>query len=426
MFVAICFISAAVATACGILYKQRKDEQSRQDALAKARQDTGWHSAADFHEPADPSLYFRNADGQRLQVAAWLPPGGATEIRAALAFFHGYGASAHHPCPAVAFKGLAAQGIAVVAFDQAGHGHSEGERAHVSDANILVRDAWAFTRACFAGGKNSTVAAAAAAAATATTATATAESNTGSTGSNSSFEETPRIVGFAPDVADRLASVPFFVSGASMGGGVALAWSLEAQTCVSSSGGGAESESAEQQQQQQNPDDAEWLDGRWRGTLLYQPLVAAGKVPPKPVVWLLENIVAPLLPLQEIPSLIEPVNDVEALFLHRKWQQASLIDTWPHSKTGHWGRNMRFSTAVALLNFTRQLERSHMNARFPFIIFHDPEDEIVEAGPSWRMVEGAPSADKTAVRCDNLRHDTFSADPDMMMRESFAWMQTRI
>jgi len=73
-------------------------------------------------------------DGLRLFRRSWLPP----EPRRAIALVHGY---AEH---SGRYEGLGAwlarQGIAVHAYDQRGHGHSQGRRCHVSSFDELVAD----------------------------------------------------------------------------------------------------------------------------------------------------------------------------------------------------------------------------------------------------------------------------------------------
>ena len=72
----------------------------------------------------------------RIHHDSWLPEG---EVRSAVLVLHGY--AEHLGLYAPLARRLTADGHAVHAFDQVGHGRSEGERAVIESWDILVEDA---------------------------------------------------------------------------------------------------------------------------------------------------------------------------------------------------------------------------------------------------------------------------------------------
>jgi len=79
--------------------------------------------------------------------------------------------------------------------------------------------------------------------------------------------------------AAQLASVPFFVSGQSLGGGLSIAFGLRVQSAT------------------ENPPMWKHL---FAGEVLTAPLVTAGKIPAAPVLFLLRHVFAPLLKKREV------------------------------------------------------------------------------------------------------------------------------
>lgn len=103
----------------------------------------------------------------------------------------------------------------------------------------------------------------------------------------------------------------------------------------------------------------------------------------------------------------------------------ALMDRWGYPGGIGWNRNMRFATGLGLLDFTLQLERTHMDVAFPFIIFHDPADQIVMYGPSERLANESPSSDRTLVPLPGVCHDIMSAEPMAVAERVIPWLLSR-
>ena len=258
-------------------------------------------------------------------------------------------------------------GVAVLAFDQQGHGYSQGERCCIQHIQHLIDDTHQFARLVRVEG-------------------------------NSAAE---RALGLgSPEVLSQLRKVPFFLSGESMGGGLAIATALH------------------------------WHDSPEKvecdGLLLIAPLVKAEEVPPVPVVAFLRYSIAPLFPKALVPGLIEPVGNPALLWVDEKWQDSMHVDKDGQPGALAWGKNMRFVTALALLDFTIFLTEHNHKVALPFLILHDPNDGIVSFEPSERLGREAVAADKSVVPMPGGRHDLITNDPDGVKQEWVRWIDLHV
>ncbi len=90
---------------------------------------------------------FRTSDGLTLYTQHWLPPaeveGANSGVRACVVLAHGY--AEHSSRYTRVAERLTERGYAVYAYDQRGHGKSEGERANVNVFREFVMDLGDFT-----------------------------------------------------------------------------------------------------------------------------------------------------------------------------------------------------------------------------------------------------------------------------------------
>lgn len=227
-------------------YRETPNAEYRE---AAARQ--GWTDATDFNEPHDPDCFFVNEDGLRLCIGRWLPPQ-PQDVRACVVYIHGYGH--HFHTLGDYFKRLAESGIAVVALDQAGHGYSEGVRCYVPSIEPFLRDIWQLVDVMHGG----------------------VAENLDGEGRKFSFNLPD---GQKDAFAQKMAEVPFFINGQSMGGGLSIAFGHRLQSTTD------------------NPPAWKKL---FAGAALTAPLVTAGKVPAAPVLFALRHILAPLFKTSEV------------------------------------------------------------------------------------------------------------------------------
>ena len=124
------------------------------------------------------------------------------------------------------------------------------------------------------------------------------------------------------------------------------------------------------------------------------------------------------------------------------------LDTHGEPDAIGWNTQMRFGTGVGLLDFCLQLQvtltltltltltypeliapwhqEKALTAEFPFLILHDPEDQIVHFGPSERLEAEAPSRDKQLIRMSGSKHDLISEEPEDVKERFTAWMLARV
>jgi len=134
--------------------------------------------------------FWTNRRGHKLYARAWLHSS-QMETKGVFAFAHGYSYNMSSPGREDFGNALAAQGFAVVGYDQQGHGYSEGEHVYIETFESLVEDYLEFLSTLL-------------------------DSSAHDLG-----ESQPGLVGLVPSGFD-LGRLPLFLAGESMGGAMAL------------------------------------------------------------------------------------------------------------------------------------------------------------------------------------------------------------
>ena len=86
---------------------------------------------------------------------------------------------------------------------------------------------------------------------------------------------------------------------------------------------------------------------------------------------------------------------------------------------------MRFATGVGLLDFCIDMQKRSQLAAFPFVIVHDPKDQVVEYGPSKVLADKAPSRDKQLINMEGGLHDLIANETEVLKSKFAAWMLAR-
>lgn len=163
-----------------------------------------------------------------------------------------------------------------------------------------------------------------------------------------------------------------------------------------------------------------------QGMALIAPMLYAADVPPAPVVWLIRNVCNVVMPKSQMPAFIDPVGEQDRIYVSDKWIQAALLDTWGKPNALAWGQPMRFGSGVALLDLCLRMKETATGASFPWLIIHDPDDCIVEFGPSQRLDDESLSKDKTLVPLPGARHDIIANEPGQVVQQFSTWMTSRL
>lgn len=324
--------------------------------------------------------YVRNARGQRLHFRYFYDvpveqrngdPASATPFRCVLFTQHGLTAHGNVQVLQKFAEIMGRAGYLVCVCDFHGHGYSEGEeRCLVHDGEHLDDDLFTFVRLM----------------------------------SDPSVEEGDRpehaFEGPMADARVRSAvrSLPFVLSGGSLGGCAALRGGLRLRSFAAGAAPAG-------------------LAGRFRGCVLLSPAVIA-HLPPAPVLWILRNAVAPLVPAAELPACVDSATNDEFI-----WVDEAVMAANQEDPLRYQGR-MRYATGVALVDWLADTQRRIGDVDFPFLLLHAPEDEILPLRGSRELYEGCatPDAWKSFIECPGRRHDLLSNDVPLVARESIAFM----
>jgi len=144
----------------------------------------------------------------------------------------------------------------------------------------------------------------------------------------------------------QLQSLPFFLCGQSMGGGIATFLSVKLQE-----------------------------DKNYRGMILLAPALA-GNVPNPTIVSILEYTVGTCSPSAEMPSWLNNAGDNSLTFMHRSTLDYVELDKWGNPGGLGWGRNMRWATGLMFIRMFEAFTLEAANIRSPFLVLHDPDDKV--------------------------------------------------
>ncbi|CAM9130735.1 unnamed protein product [Discosporangium mesarthrocarpum] len=311
--------------------------------------------------------YFVNSRGKIIHIRTYFPK--AEEIKGLVLFVHGYGTHINTARKQELGNAMPPQGLAMVQMDLEGHGYSGGERAYIERYMHWVEDYLQLLE-IVAGGRELEEAG----------------------GGYIRASQTQR---------RKLRQVPFFLTGESLGGGLSLLVGLSMQ-------------------EQDHP-----LLPRFRGEVLLAPAIKGN--PPHPaVVGFLRLCIAPLVPRWQIPQFLETVN-TDKCILHEEDQLVAEKDVIGHPGGLGWGGTMRFRTGLTLIDLTTELSSKLGDVRFPFLIMHDPDDGVVQFGPSEDLTRKAktppvsPRA-RELKTMDGMRHSLLSNCPEVAIEHLSEWI----
>ena len=321
---------------------------------------------------------FTNSRGSLLHVRHALPDGeGGNEgggIVAVALLLHGLGAHTNRKSYAALAANLATRGIAVVMYDMEGHGRSGGLQSYIPDAAKLVDDAALLleliTHAADDGGD---------------------EEN----------------IGLPAATRARLAQVPLFVIGQSMGGALALQLGLRLQ---------------QQQQQQQQADAASAAVRNYCGAVLCCPALVAA-LPPAPIFYFLSYVIAPLFRKTRMPAALDATTELSDIWVRQEDIAKVTADGGPGGLAS--GAPMRFGTATALLAMLSTIQDDIPRVNFPFLVLHDPSDKVCKFEGTEGLLQRAatePQAERALQRMPGMRHDLITNCTDELAEHAGSWM----
>jgi len=316
--------------------------------------------------------FVTNNRGQRIHVrTSSATPG--LKAKGLVVFVHGIGAH----CSRANWTYLARafnhdMGMHYAALDFAGHGYSQGDKGLISSPDDLLDDLSSFLDALYR------------------TPTSNPATTTTTTTTNASL-----------DLEPLDASTPFFLLGNSMGGAVALL--LAHRVTVPGA---------------QQP----WR-AAFKGCILSAPALHINK-PAAPILFLLDWVVAPLLPMTLVPSVFS--SSKPDSFTWELEEYGVYVSADPLSRSGP----LMFRTAqsiVQLVDAVREAMPAMSNGALRLLVLMDPDDQVCLFSGVELLQEVAPIAATTAggvkvVPMPGARHDVLCNRMDEAVEVMQQWL----
>lgn len=326
------------------------------------------------------SEYVMNERNQKLHVHSYWPD--ENNLLGIIVSLHGMGCHSNRPMQKYMATEFCSNGFAYVCLDFHGHGYSEGVRGLVQSPEYLVDDVLSLLRALYPVSSSCMM-----------------------------DDSTPR----KHKLNRQAGSTPFFLLGHSMGGSAAICVGqlLSDERMVTITKSKAERS----------------ISDYFRGCLLLCPAIDI-VMPPAFVVAVLDYLVVPFFPHQPVPELFVARKSSDCLIWNNEaFQDYVSRDGYPANPNGLcYGDPVRFQTASTLVKLAAQLQRTLSKVQFPFIVFHDPTEQIVLVQGSERLLEKSQTspAHKSIVMVSDGLHDLLSNSFSFITEKSIEWLKSQM
>jgi len=335
----------------------------------------------------ESSEYVINPRGQKLSVRTALPPAGVA-VRGYVLFLHGYCAHGSRPVHTHLTTAFTSAGYGYITLDFHGHGRSEGERAVVRDAWDLVDDALCLVLALH-----------------------------GDDATHLQSAQTNRLLGAQSSLRTRIptaSAAPLYLLGHSMGGGAAILVGAALRRGGAPTAFGRENAAALQR-----------IARSFGGAMLFCPLIDIN-LPPI----LKHALLTPLLcccPGAALPAFLSnSVGASDKIWATQTYRDYCASDQWPANPAGlSYGGRMHLSTLHSLMSMSELVLALLPDVCFPFVIFHDPEDQVCRFAGSLRAKALAQSKHKEVQDMPNTLHDVLANDLHGSVSRMLRWLAER-
>lgn len=311
-----------------------------------------------------------NNRSQRLNVKSYWPPEGQI-LKGVIIGLHGYASHIGRPTHRYLGESFNQEGYGYVTLDFHAHGHSEGiERGFVESPNDLVDDVLSLLFHLFSS--------------------------------------------HVCNLKKVDIQLPFYLLGHSMGGGTALLVSQIISECKLSEFSTPFA--------LVNMDRIAYLQKFFNGCMLFCPVVQLTRM--TAVHTFLVAPLSKLFPSYSFPKWLFDESESN----HHNWANHDYIryiesDGYPHNANGlSYGSNICFATLNSLFELANHTQKIMTSSKFPFIVFHDPEEKCLSFEGSLMFYNNSQSQNKTLVRVENGLHDIIANKLDFASHECLCWL----
>ncbi len=281
-------------------------------------------------------------------------------------FLHGFGGHINGPTILNMSAVMKSEGIAVLCLDMPGHGYSDGERALIVSHTRLVEDFERFVEIFLSD-------------------------------DSSVLEHILTINESIKADMVFLRKLPFFVVGQSMGGAV---------TALSSNG---------------------LLKYKnYLGSVMLAPALQVAS-PGRAVVEILRLTVGFFAPSALMPPWMTKTTDNRASFKDENTIMRAEMDTWGRPGALGWNQGMRWASALMFLDMADAITSMLPGFKFPFLIIHDPDDQVCSVDGSRQMLSlsETPLDLKTMIEVPGYLHALLTNYNDEICAHILKWAKGR-
>lgn len=321
--------------------------------------------------------YIIDNKGNTLHVRTFWPESG--EPTALVVFMHGYASHINRPHHRYVSEKFVGENYAYATMDFHGHGYSDGLKGFIESDELIIDGMTSLLIALYSSEKET------------------------------QFHKLQRNVPV---------NTPFYIVGHSMGGAGAIV--------VSSLLTNVGLNAAHTEFTLQHQKDVLRVARNFRGSVFICPAIDV-PTPPAVVVFLLQQLVAPLLTTTPMPNFLCSGCDTN-IWSDENYLKYVHYDRYPTNEQGlSYGGPVRFGTASSVLDLTDRVKTLLPEISFPFLVFHDPQDKVCFHSGSEQLINDSatPAEDKALVHVEGGLHDLLVNKLGLLTDKILEWIAER-
>lgn len=326
-----------------------------------------------LHNSLETSEHITNSYSQILHVRSVFPSS-QNNTKAIVVSFHGYGAHINRPTHTYLSSRFIEQNIGYIGLDFHGHGYSQGIRGYIESPYHLLDDALSLLVYLYSEKYVS--------------------------------------------LYSNFRTIPLFIMGHSMGGGVSLLVSN-----ILEHGSNSVINSSFYNCNKQLFD--EYIRPCFKGVILFCPVIELFS---SRILSCLVNAVGRLFPHYKISRFIFDENSLNHLtWSNQNYRNYISGDGNPTNTKGlSYGDNIQFGTLKTLMELSQLVQNTLKSSTYSFLVFHDPEDTTCSYSGTKKLMSESPSLNKQLININGGLHDILANNTSYVTDICIEWVMRQI
>ena len=164
------------------------------------------------------------------------------------------------------------------------------------------------------------------------------------------------------------------------------------------------------------------------GCTLLAPFLGNAKLPHWLLVEFLKYTFVYWTPNSHMPQFLSNISDNTLTWTNENDILLAEMDAWGNEGALGFGGGMKWGTANMFIAMGPHLVEKFKEVEYPFLILHDPADEICSIDGSHNMMQqtSTPEEDKKVIEVHGFLHGMIYNNPEEVCDHVVEWIQSRV